>query len=215
MILAPNMIVEETIYVLLDQQLGVMRKHWLVGGITAGGITDLEFLQVRDNLLDAALLPCLCTVADLRGYSEQVVYNPLSALTPVKVFSSAPRGFGTGAAGDPLPKQVSGLIAFKTDYAGPKEQGRMYVPFPSEGANTVLGKPTAAYQLLLGTLAQEWIGRDTIVGASGTAEMWPIIWHKEEVGQPNYSEITNVIARPYWATQMRRGDYGRTNLSPI
>lgn len=216
-----GMICEETVFCRLGNQLGVMRRHWLIAAVTAGGVTDLDIAAARDNPISVALLPCLATAAEFRGISWQIRWSPTSTIPFIRQFGTGGQGVGTGAAGDPMPKQVAGIISIRTPLAGTKYRGRMFVPFPSEGANDPDQQPSAAYVALLDTLASLWVGVETVIVGAGSADIIPIIWHQNDpepplnIPQPSYHEIESASGKLYWGTQRRRGDYGAANISPI
>lgn len=222
-ILTAGVICEETIFCLLDAQLGVMRRHWITSTIVGGTVTDFDVAQARDNAIATALKPCLATAAEFRGISWQQRWRPVGGFIPLlRQFGIGGQGVGTGAAGDPLPKQVSGVISLRTEAAGPKYRGRMYVPFPSEGANDADQKPSAAYVALLDTLGALWVGTETIVVGADSVDITPILWHQNDPVppattpiQPSYNIIEAATGKLYWGTQRRRGDYGATNVTPI
>lgn len=78
---------------------------------------------------------------------------------------------GTGSlAGEPLPFQTQGLVAWSTSTIlnGHRLRGHTYVPAPSESDNAG-GSPQASYVTRLGTAAAALLAAGTYV---------PVIWHR-------------------------------------
>jgi hypothetical protein len=120
---------------------------------------------------------------------------------------------GTGGS-TALPKQTAGLITLRSSVVGKKNRGRQYVPFPATASDQGAGVPTLLYLADLIPLGAA-LRNVTVVGDAGpanTADFSPIIWKK---GSPTHAFITSMVVRRAWATQRKRGDYGRLNASPI
>jgi hypothetical protein len=142
------------------------------------------------------------------GMDGQVILPTL--LTPVG--NTTGNGFGDNA-GDALPRQTSGIISLVTALGGRKNRGRVYVPFPSETDNAIAGHPTAGYVTALGDLAAILTGPYIGVGAGGnTNDLQPVILHRVD---GSVTPITGHFERSFWATQRRRGDFGRPNTGPF
>jgi hypothetical protein len=128
----------------------------------------------------------------------------------IQKFSPAPPSFpaesaalaAPGAvAGEPLPRQVAGLISFTTPFAGRRFRGRAYVPFPSENSNDVNQQPDAPYLAGLANLGTILIA-DVVVTSGVNQEVWrPCILHRDTF---TTDFITGFIVRLHWATQRRR-----------
>ena len=114
---------------------------------------------------------------------------------------------GTGT-GDPLPRQVSGIITLRTAFAGRGFRGRVYVPFPGETHNTGTAEPSGQYQLDLQLLANALATSVTAGSGANTATMTPVIFRR----RPRTSfDLASAVGQPKWATQRRRGAYGQPN----
>lgn len=129
--------------------------------------------------------------------------------------STIGQGVG-GRLGDVLPKQVCGIVTRLGVFKGRKHRGRIYVPFPDEAANDPTeGRPNAAYLVDLSTYGQAVTDPLAVNNLGHTATLLP--GHIVEInpGDKQFFEWVSYVARPYWATQRRRGDYGPKNTSPI
>jgi len=133
---------------------------------------------------------------------------------PVTIADQNVTGGGAGtAAGDILPRQVSGIITKRTAFSGKKYRGRIYLPFPAEGDNDpVIGSPVAGYTTRLDTFKASLFGNWTISSGGNGAVMVPIVWHADT---STYDDVVGSTSRPFWATQKRRGSYGEPNPFPL
>jgi hypothetical protein len=151
--------------------------------------------------------------AEYRGLKVQKE-DALNKYQPV--YSTVGQGAG-GVVGEPLPKQICGIITRRGNYAGRRHQGRLYVPFPSEASSDPpSGRPTIAYLAALGSYADDcWT---VVVVANGGNSCNLVPRYRFTTGTPpvEYSfNYVSAIARDYWGTQRRRGDFGPKNISPI
>lgn len=197
-------------WTLLGSQLGITQCHFVCNGETGNSAFDEDFRDYLSLNTSAKFKDCLNNNANHRGISVWRIW-PLPK--PVPIISTAGAGNGTGA-GDPLPKQVSGIIKKKTSQAGRAYRGRMYIPFPSEGNNDpTQGRPNGAYIALLSLFALTIEPQITVGAGPDTAILKSCIVHASVPGTFNY--ITEFDEPPYWATQRRRGDYGPQNVAPF
>lgn len=192
----------------LAEQVGMTSMHYRISVITG----TPQGQELADQLAFLADPHCKALVANLATYKGVMVQR--QSPKPVSLFEFANSGAGPGTGGpEPLPRQVSGLIATKTAFGGRRFRGRMYVPFPSETvSNSAVGSPTAGYVTALQTFAN--IVCNTISEAAGpnTWDAFPVIFDRTTLG---FTDITGRVARPHWATQRRRGSFGSANVSPI
>lgn len=176
--------------------------------------TEDKVLEAIDNAFAPVIRPLLATAAQYMGSSLQRLTPTLSN----RFTYSVNAGAGTGTAGDVMSTQTCGLITKLTDMGGKKNRGRMYVPFPSEG-DSVLGVPSdgiGGYQARLATLAAQLISDVTLLTGQ-TFAPW-LCGYDEVVGLKVFAErgrITDYRRGPGWATQRKRGYYGKTNPAII
>lgn len=168
------------------------------------GATPIEIASVLSAEYAPLYKAVLSDSAIYQGVGVQRI-RPL----PVGVEAFSPIGAGAGVVpDDPLPQQVSGLITLRTSLSGRRQRGRKYIPFPAEFHNDDDVMPSNAYLNGLISLAQEFVSADTIVGALGTTGLNPVIFHRD-LGTSDL--VTSAVARATWATQRRRGGFGRPN----
>lgn len=160
------------------------------------------------------------TINGLAQYAETSIqlYRPSANLRWVKRISTNLAGLGD-IANLPLPAQTTGLIRLHTPFAGRHNRGRMYTPFPGIVAAEETGYPPARYLALLDNIRTVLYVNIPVNGiAPGQATLTPHLrYHiknpdgtKKEAFQP----ITVTNNAQVWATQRRRGSFGRPNLPP-
>lgn len=192
-----------------DDQVGLNRRYFEVSNSAGGGITDQEAAGGLDGIAAPLYKACMAAAATYRGVSVQ---RALPAPRTVAVVSTANAGAGLNA-GDVLPKQVSGLISLRTDFAGRAFRGRAYIPFPSEASNAADSQPVAGYITVLDNLAAYLIGAHIIAGGGGaSATLTGVLWRPPAGVTYTYAQA---ISSNRWATQRRRGDYGAQNPLPF
>jgi hypothetical protein len=117
-----------------------------------------------------------------------------------------------------IPNQVSGLVTKLTGSAGRKNRGRMYIPFPSVAdQDAVSQQPTANYVTDIAAIATG-IGVNApftfACGAGNTVTLAMLVYNFKASPPATVIATNAFIARPRWATQKRRGDYGKPNAFP-
>lgn len=207
--LSTLMTLQVTVVTAQQDQIGLNILHYHCYGIAGGAVTDVDFCSAVDALYAPLYKPLLNATAEYRGIIAQIVYPSRF----VAVFSSANSGIGTAGA-DPMPKQVCGFISKRTIFAGRNQRGRSYIPFPSQSSNSAPDDiPSAGYMTDLAVLAIQMSALVTVTAAGNTADLRPVIWSPAEEATPKIIEVCRGL--DVWATQRRRGDYGRKNVPPI
>lgn len=198
-------------------QASVQRMWYICDGTTGAGATDQQVADQLEALLAPLYKPIINNRASWAGLEVQVLSL---GVWHAEVNSVVHAGSGTGGA-DALPKQTAGLVGWKTPRGGRAYRGRMYLPFPSVSHDTGDGVPTAAYVTAASTLTDNWL-TDNFFGTGGdSVTLRPIIKHGPTKGDPPvppvspWTLITVGVTNNKWATQRRRGAYGRVNNSPI
>ena len=204
---------QTTFYYFFNGQIATNIRTWQWVAGVPGQPTNTA--KVDDALIVAnlpgLLQPLLTTGVLLQGIRYVPVPNT-DRIAPI--YSNAIAAVGNGGA-IALPKQATALCRFKADVLGKSGENRIYIPFPPAFGNETTGELTVGYIGLLIDLAtflsQPQVCNST-TGAAG--QIIPTLNVKHGVfaaPQP----IASGIAGRAWATQRRRGDYGRTNKSPF
>jgi len=160
------------------------------------------------NNFDAAWKPQLNVGVQILG----VKIAALAQLPPPA--SGIARDTDTGANASPtLPGQASYLISLYTNLAGRAYRGRNYVPFPMAVDQDTDNTPKAAVVTALQAVANAlYIPQFITTGGGGTMTTTPVIYHRET---QDSTPIFSALVQKRYATQRRRGDYGRLNSPEI
>lgn len=200
-------LMEVKFYCLQAEQVGINVRHYAVTAMAGAGLTELQLAIGFATLLAPKYKQLIAEGARFEGVGVRKI-RPL----PVSMEAFSANGSGPGTVtGDTLPRQVTGLLSLRTNEAGPRRRGRVYVPFPGEFHNAANAIPSAAYTNLLSELGDALKANASITSGANTADLRPVIWSR--VGGTS-ADLTVVLARQKWATQRRRGSYGRPNAIP-
>lgn len=209
-LLAMNDVYQVNFYCTFGVQTAIPRMHYRIDNIV-GAPTDDMLALTMSATFQAAIKALMTSEATYRGVGVQRLF-PLPKTA--QVFSTQGNGPGDNIT-TPLPKQVSGLVSKKTAFASRNMRGRFYMPFPSEGNNDPTNaRPNAGYITQLQTLAGLLVNKVQDAVGPDTWDATPIIYSGSGA-HINGSDLTQCVARTYWATQRRRGDFGATNTSPL
>ena len=197
----------------LDAQIAIIARLFRYQNSTAGERTTSALIDAAfgTNGLQGALPALIPASAKFLGTSYVPSPNP-DQLRPAYHIGGAHVGtFGTVS----LPKQTCGLITFYSPVQGKHGQGRNYIPFPPVDANELHGVPTASYVTQLTNLGAVMITPALVQGVSGdNGLMFPVLRPIPGVAG-DAATINGRLAHTAWATQRRRSDFGKLNVSPF
>jgi hypothetical protein len=203
-------IVRAVTYCTYPGQTSVNQHKWQLTNLTSGtSFSSNQFTLDYDAAMASRYVDLLSEQALYYG-TQVYLMNPIGLPPrPDSINANQIAGNGTGAI---LPRQTSGLISLRTATLGKIGAGRTYVPFPYGDANETNGTPTVVYQGFLGTLGDFLKGNLLVVSGGVTATFRPCLY-RGGVDVPRF--IEEAIIPDAWATQRRRGDYGRLNKAPF
>lgn len=207
-VFALNDIIRIRIATYTPSQAAINTMHYKVIAVAGTSSDTATAATTFDTALSTPYKNIMSDNARYRGLSVQRIFPGIVTVPDIVVASDGP---GV-VASDLLPGQVSGIGSWRTDLAGRKYRGRVYIPFPAESHNDVTGIPTAAYVTLLDTLLTALSVTRTVGGGGNTADLRCVLFHRST---NTSDQIVAQVARPRWATQKRRGNYGRTNPTPF
>jgi len=201
-------------------QASVNNLWYVVAAVGSPGATDEDAAVTLDALVFAQYQGMMTQLAEYRGVQAQIydgVTPPYRALYS-PAFTNANAGFGTAGA-TPLPTQTCGLISFETPKPRQANRGRFYMPFPDAANESGGGSPDSIYVAQLVAMAG-FVGVGLAVSRGGrTATLARVLKHgKDKLGNypsPVFDAVTGATSQNVWATQRRRGAFGRQNKSPI
>jgi hypothetical protein len=190
-------------------QVGQMDMHYIAGPPLLLGSTFSQVAGALDAIVAPLIKALLSSAVTYRGVGVRRVFPLATKTTEFQTIVSAGAG---GAGAIPCPQQVSGLIQ-KTSYLpGRHGRGRLYVPFPATASVIAGGLPLAAYITALGNLSAA-LGVLFTAGTLGNTNTFtPILWQKP-TGPATL--LVGCQPGPFFATQRRRGNYGRRNPVPF
>jgi len=188
-------------------QISMNIYGYRVTAVTGASRTIKHLVDAINSAVQADYKTLLANDARYRGVGlRRLTPNPTLEFTNIT-------DDGVGSAGaNMMGRQVAGMFTKTSPVAGSGGRGRVYMPFPSASDTTNLGHPTAGYQTRLGILAAILMTGITD-GAGDTATISPIILKRASLLTSN--AWTGSLERAKWATQKRRGDYGKTNPLPF
>lgn len=210
-VLADGDLLRAVCYTKLGDQAGLMVFHYRCINLTGASAEQSDAALVLDTTFAADVKDCMSSDAVYFGFGVRRIES--LPVTP-ELFELGSQGPGTSSPGA-LPSAVSGIISLKSDTIGPNANGRKFVPFPSEDDNDdTTHKPISGYMSNLNALGGIMISPLTAVGASpsDSIDLYPVIWSRDF--DVRY-DIKAYVARNKWATQHRRGNYGRPNVLPF
>src|SRR5262245_41713433 len=190
-------------------QLGVNVIHYAVSGEQGTGASPQQVAVAADNKFAVVYKPLLANTAEWRGVIAGKIFPLPPSLTGL---SNGNAGLGT-AVGIIQPSQVSGIITKLTGFAGRTYRGRVYVPFPVQSDSLTDGRhTTVGYQDRLKAIGDQLLVPISAGAGGNTTTLIAVILHRANM---SFTPVTLYNARGLWATQRRRGAYGRTNAVPI
>lgn len=201
-------ILEAVFYCTNGPQAGLNVIHYQVSAII-GIPTDQMAADVLSGAASITYPQWLASDSLFYGVKVQIINR-----TPKPAAVSSVIGQQVGIAGGvTLPGQAAGIITKLTRFAGRSYRGRMYVPFPGETLNT--GTPPevsmAGQGLLLAIANTVLIAQPGGIGGNNCI-ISPVIADKHGTVR---ALVNGFTIRSKWATQRRRGDYGRANTPPF
>lgn len=211
-LLSPNLLLQMRAWCKVGNQVSVTTFHHLVQSIDSGAPDDEDFLLHWEAIYGGIFKGLIANGVNYVGSTAQIITPPIGLLRKNNITA----GPGTGGTNTNA-TQVSGLIQWGTNLGGRKFRGRVFMPFPSEEENGVDGKPVAGYLIGLDGLGDEYVHHTNWIMTLGHATIVPVIRHrKDKTGVTSApTQITTYTSVPNWATQKKRGAFGRPNISPF
>jgi len=191
------------------KQLGINTTKWQVAGPITGPSTLDSVASALGSQIRLLIPPLMSSAATLYGVSVRALKGATRE-TPAWYRNPTP---GT-VSGEILPAQLTGLVSMYTAYAGRQGRGRNYLPFPADSSNDD-GVPTSGYHDVLTAYAlflSEPLVTSTDVEFTLIPGLFPLL-----AGDPparGFVPFVETTASIYWATQRRRGEFGRVNTLP-
>jgi hypothetical protein len=198
-------------------QASVNTIDYIVAAVGASAGTDADVATTLNNLIAVDYKSLLCNLTTYRGVQAQIL-NPTAPFRAkfMAAFDNSLAGVGNAGAA-PLPPQTCGLLSFQTAFPGPAFRGRFYIAFPAVDSDSGGGTPNNTYITNANSLgATVGSGLGIITGGRTATLVRALIHGMNKAGvTPLPSPVLETTTSANWATQRRRGDFGRQNRSPI
>jgi len=200
-----------------EEQASVNTFCYQCTEIAFSDATDDEIATDLDTLLSPLYADILNTSTKYNGVQVYKLNGNLNGTPYQPGVSVAGATFGT-VTGLGLPRQTCGIISWNTSLTGRRYRGRTYLPFPPSGFDSGQGFPSTpaitAYYNIASAI------RNYVLTSMTGATMEQQLYHRgrQYSTPPIPGQITPMRAwtnPAKWATQRRRGSYGRANSSPI
>lgn len=186
-----------------SSQIGITGCHFQIFSSTATSahLGDVAF-EVQ-TAVSGALVSLMDSDTEILGCKATA-----PEISPLPLAGIAVDDATGGEAPPGLPGQDSGLITKTTDFSGRTFRGRCYVPFPYTAAQDDDDTPTADYVERLAVFANDFLTTQNVTAGGGLVVLKPVLYNRATVV---ITPITGNTPRKKWATQRRRGNYGRAN----
>lgn len=199
------------------EQAAVNTFNFAVLAISAPAATDQDAADAFSTVIAPDYKAIMSTVDNFNGVQCQIIDRGFPTVLFVPANDTTDAGPGI-LAGPNLPRQACGLISWRTTKAGRKYRGRTYLPFPNGNLDTGIGAPTGGAVTAFTALANNVLNFTAIPGFSITLGL--VLRHRGFPRAvppipPTDDPIADYSVPAKWATQRRRGSYGRANVSPI
>lgn len=195
-----------------EQQTAVLRRYWFVfSRVGSLAVTFGDIAAALDTLWAADYKQLVYNSATYNGTRVRRFFPVAPQMAQWEVVT-ANAGVGTAGA-VALPTQTCGLISLSGDLIGKSAEGRQYVPFPSASDNVTTGTPSSTYLTLLSALGQDLSQPVVVTGVSGGSVT--IVPGLFSLALGRFTQINAHLQRAAWATQKRRGAFGRVNRPPF
>jgi hypothetical protein len=194
-----------------QQQVAENTLHYLVSGVANGGSTIAD---VAKSFAAAASVVANDILPNIATYHGAMCRNLVTPQTRTAKW----QGTAAGVVGPSVvPKQVSAIFSIYSALGGPKNRGRIFMPFLpiafANSAGALSNQGITAYGLAIPNLCPKSLVVD---GQGGTLSLTLVIRHgRGPVANPvppgTFTVASEVVIQPILGTQRKRGDYGRIN----
>lgn len=192
------------------QQLGLVIRHWRVSVSIPPEPGPAQIAAALGGLIGPSITPVMTAAASYRGTGVQKIAPLPAGSEAISIVGQAPGD----EAGDPLPAQCTYLISFKAALSGRRFNARSYIPFPPETFCDITSRVTAPGLAALQNTALALTNVTTVLSVppGGNIILVPCIFHRDTLTS---DDITIFAVRAFFATQRRRGDFGKINPLPF
>lgn len=196
-------------YFRLAEQVAINVWHFRLSGIVGAELTNQQRADQWHATEGLFYVPLISNNVTVHTASVRHLFPLPQGL---EVFSNQ-AAFGGGTGGTNMSKQTAGIVTLNTALPGRANRGRKYLPFPGELNNVDPGIPDPGYIASLTAWLNNFVPTTTLI-VGGQNETWTPIIFRKTLPASSPTILTGKV-RGVWATQRRRGSYGRPNVLPI
>lgn len=200
-------VVEVKFFCQCRDQIGINVRHFEVYSISTPSLSEEKAAHMMSLDVSSQYASILGADASYRGLQLRKLKPTLGA-----TFTATDGGGQSGSGGEVLPRQTCGIITLRTAEPGRAGRGRVYFPFPGESHTTIDGRPNPAYLADLNDLGDRFVNTWMLSEEELVINFKGVLYHRSAGTTTN---LTGYQTRQKWATQRRRGDYGRPNALPF
>ena len=190
-------------------QLSLNVLHYRVTNLVGLGLSCVQLATQLVARFGPLYRPWMPITAFFESVSVQNVSPPASVAFEVGAHQA-----GT-AIGNGMARQVSGLISHTTQAAGRDQRGRSYIGLGSSTWMDPGGILSGGGFATLAAVAAGLGPTFNLTFGGATTSLQLVIRHPNNPGPPplvSATDVFQVTASAFLATQRRRGDFGRPNL---
>lgn len=205
------------IWCVAEEQAAVNTVWYECAAAGLSPATDQDLCDTIDTLVAPLYQAWMSSATEYRGVEVMLVdpappYKPLFGPV-IQNVNAGPGITGTKV----LPRQVCGLIKYSTGRAGRAFRGRLFIPFSSDSNYATNGQVNATGIAALSAIAVALLGDPGVSIGGRTATLVRILHHRKnkEGLYPDPTPVTGGTISSSYATQRKRGSYGRPNSSPV
>lgn len=191
-------------------QAGYTVLHYRIASITGGTSVDQQVLL--DTFEAPRVASCKALLSAAATFIGMGLQRISPGTPPVEAVQTGNTGIGS-VAGDAYARQVTGMVTKRTLFAGRRYRGRVYFPFPGEASGQADATPIAQYIADLAAWSDLFLVTQALVPPGiANLQLQPCLWHRD-IGL--VTDVSDYIVRDKWATQKRRGSYGKEDKVPF
>lgn len=208
--IASGNIVQTVVVCKAPGQIAVHNLYHRAAVVVGSPVTTKEVAIAFDTDLAPLLKAVMAPYAQYYGVQSRVFFP----INNERWYPSTSLTGNGGATGNPQATQTTGLLALIGSVWGQAGIGRWYLPFPSVADDDTSASPGTTY-LTNAALLGDWaVAQQTVAasGGGGSVILQPVLIDRQ-------TKVTNDIqtyaVRDAWATQKRRGAFGKLNKLPF
>jgi hypothetical protein len=202
-------------WTVLDDQAAVNTYAFECTAANGAGASDNDLALAEDTIF-SPFYKSICPANVVYRGIQVYFLKRLGLLTALAPVDSIAGSGACGAAGNPIARDSAPIFKYNTGLRGPKNRGRVYLPFTATSFQSADGTPTNAFAILVNSLASVLVVPQTIGSGGNTSVVQWVLLHKVRGAVPvSRGAIVNALSANKIGQMHRRGDYGRANQSPI